>query len=68
MLNLDTHMLVHALRGDLSPHEHELLSSNAWGVAAIVLWELATFTLPLEADREPAAAGEEIGIQPWCGE
>jgi len=41
MLNLDTHMLIHALRGDLDARERELLSSGAWGVAAIVLWELA---------------------------
>jgi PIN domain nuclease of toxin-antitoxin system len=41
MLNLDTHMLVHAWRGDLKPRERYLLSENPWGVAAIVLWELA---------------------------
>ena len=41
MINLDTHMLIHALRGDLRPRERELLSSQSWGVAAIVLWELA---------------------------
>lgn len=41
MLNLDTHMLIYALRGDLRPRERELLSDNAWGVAAIALWELA---------------------------
>jgi len=41
MLNLDTHMLIHALRGDLDQRELELLSSNTWGIAAIVLWELA---------------------------
>lgn len=41
MINLDTHMLIHALRGDLRERERELLSANAWGVAAIVLWELS---------------------------
>lgn len=41
MFNLDTHMLIYALRGDLRPRERELLSDNAWGVAAIALWELA---------------------------
>lgn len=44
MLNLDTHMLIHALRGELRPHERELLSEDAWGIAAIVLWELAKLT------------------------
>ena len=41
ILNLDTHMLIHAMRGDLRARERELLSGSAWGVAAIVLWELA---------------------------
>lgn len=41
MLNLDTHVLIHALRGDLRPRERELLSASGWGIAAIVLWELA---------------------------
>jgi PIN domain nuclease of toxin-antitoxin system len=40
-LNLDTHILVHALQGSLDDAERELLSENDWGVAAIVLWELA---------------------------
>jgi PIN domain nuclease of toxin-antitoxin system len=41
MLNLDTHVLVHALRGDIRPGERVLLRANTWGIAAIVLWELA---------------------------
>jgi PIN domain nuclease of toxin-antitoxin system len=41
MLNLDTHILIQALRGDVRPTERALLSANTWGVAAIVLWELA---------------------------
>ncbi len=41
MLNLDTHVLIHALRGDLRPRERGLLAADSWGIAAIVLWELA---------------------------
>jgi len=41
MLNLDAHVLIHALRGDARARERELLAGNPWGVAAIVLWELA---------------------------
>lgn len=40
MLNLDTHVLIHALAGSLKPREKKLLSSNDWSVSAIVLWEL----------------------------
>ena len=41
MLNLDTHVLIYALAGALKPAERELLSSQPWGVSAIVLWEIA---------------------------
>ena len=41
MLNLDTHVLIHALRGDLRARERALLSGHPWGIAAIVLWEMA---------------------------
>jgi len=34
-------MLIHALRGDVRPAERTLLAGDSWGVAAIVLWELA---------------------------
>ncbi len=41
MLNLDTHILVHALEDGLTPPEHRLLVAEPWGVSAIVLWEIA---------------------------
>ena len=41
MLNLDTHILLFALDGSLTPSEHRLLASEPWGVSAIVLWEIA---------------------------
>ena len=41
MLNLDTHILIHAVAGSLRDHEEELLRANAWGVSCIVLWEIA---------------------------
>jgi PIN domain nuclease of toxin-antitoxin system len=41
MLNLDTHILICAFSGDLTPRERKLLSSQRWGISAIVLWELA---------------------------
>lgn len=41
MLSLDTHILVHALRGGLTAGEERLLSSRSWSISAIVLWELA---------------------------
>ncbi|MBI3278703.1 MAG: PIN domain-containing protein [Acidobacteria bacterium] len=41
MLNLDTHILVHALAGNLSAREQAVLSRERWGISAIVLWEIA---------------------------
>lgn len=44
MLNLDTHVLIHALAGDLTARETSLLRSRRWGISGIVLWELAKLT------------------------
>jgi PIN domain nuclease of toxin-antitoxin system len=41
MLNLDTHILVHALQGKLKKTELQLLAHHSWSISAIVLWELA---------------------------
>jgi hypothetical protein len=38
MLNLDTHVFVFALAGDLRPAERRLLERDRWGISAIVLW------------------------------
>jgi PIN domain nuclease of toxin-antitoxin system len=41
MLNLDTHILLHALAGRLEPHEYRLLTGDVdWGISSIVLWEI----------------------------
>lgn len=41
MLNLDTHILVLAMEGDLRHSEQALLRGSPWSISAIVLWELA---------------------------
>ncbi len=41
MLNLDTHVLLHAVAGSLTPAERRLLSADRWSISAIVLWEIA---------------------------
>ena len=40
MLNLDTHILIYALSGDLTPLETKKLSDQTWSISAIVLWEI----------------------------
>ena len=41
MLNLDTHILVASLIGDLTPRELKLLTHQNLAISDIVLWELA---------------------------
>jgi PIN domain nuclease of toxin-antitoxin system len=41
MLNVDTHVLLYAVAGDLKPRETELLRGETWSISAIVLWEIA---------------------------
>ena len=41
MLNLDTHILIHALADELTSKERKLLSEDDWGISSIVLWEIS---------------------------
>jgi PIN domain nuclease of toxin-antitoxin system len=41
MVNVDTHILVFALMGEVADRERRVLASNTWSVSAIVFWELA---------------------------
>ncbi len=41
MLNLDTHILLYAVTGDLTPAEGRMLRAQPWSISAIVLWEIA---------------------------
>ncbi len=40
MLNLDTHIVLFALAGDLRKREEELLARHPWSISSIVLWEI----------------------------
>lgn len=44
MLNLDTHILIHALSGDLTKAEEKLLAKEEWTISSIVLWEISKLT------------------------
>lgn len=69
MLNLDTHILIHALTDRLRPREKALLSEHPWGISAIVLWEVAKLcqlgriTLDLD-DREVGRVLSRIPVWP----
>ena len=40
MLNLDTHILIHAIGGALTKVEQQVLAVEEWGISDIVLWEI----------------------------
>jgi len=41
MLNLDTHILLHAIAGRLTRRERRILEADGdWSISAIVLWEI----------------------------
>lgn len=40
MLNLDTHILIFALQGSLSPRERGIIEGEEWSISSIVLWEI----------------------------
>ena len=69
MLNLDTHILIFALLGDLQPDEENLLARNGWSISAIALWELAKLiqlgrvSIDVE-DRDPARILDQIHVWP----
>ena len=48
MLNLDTHIVLHALTGDLTRRERALLTGDSWSISAIVIWEIGKLA---ELDR-----------------
>jgi PIN domain nuclease of toxin-antitoxin system len=56
MLNLDTHIVVALLSGDLNKAEHRLVADNPLAISDIVLWELAKLVQlrRLELDFEDA--------------
>ncbi len=57
MLNLDTHMVVALLQGDLSNKERALIVAEPLAISDIVLWELAKLIQldRLELDLDDAA-------------
>ncbi|HEY7714969.1 MAG TPA: type II toxin-antitoxin system VapC family toxin [Candidatus Binatia bacterium] len=68
MLNLDTHVLIYALTGDLTPRERALLSNEIWSISAIVIWEIAKLSelgrIELDLDH-PELARALARIQTW---
>ncbi|HEX4750045.1 MAG TPA: type II toxin-antitoxin system VapC family toxin [Bryobacteraceae bacterium] len=70
MLNLDTHILIKAFEGSLTPRERNVLTADPeWSISAIVLWEIAKLhelgRLDFGLDHETfAAALDHVRVWP----
>jgi PIN domain nuclease of toxin-antitoxin system len=68
MLNLDTHILIHALIGNITPRERKLLAGDEWSISAMVIWELSKLSqmgrIELDLD-DPGLTRRLAGIQTW---
>ena len=68
MLNLDTHILLHALAGTLKPAERRLLAADRWSIAAIVRWEICKLRQQgrIELDLDDPEVGRILSrIHTW---
>ena len=68
MLNLDTHVLLDAVAGELTAREKRLLTSQRWSISAIVLWEIAKLAqlgrIELDLD-DPLVARTLAAMHVW---
>lgn len=62
MLNLDTHILLYAVTGSLTPKESQLLRTEPWSISAIVLWEIAKLAQlgRIEVDLDDRQVGKVL--------
>jgi PIN domain nuclease of toxin-antitoxin system len=68
LLNLDTHVLLHAVTGNLRPAEDRLLRRQPWSISAIVLWEISKLAQlgRIEVDLDdPIVIRTLSAIQVW---
>jgi PIN domain nuclease of toxin-antitoxin system len=68
MLNLDTHVVLNAMTGQLRSTEIRLLSADQWGISDIVLWEIGKLGQlgRIEIDLDDADVARFLGaLQVW---
>lgn len=68
MLNLDTHVLLLAVAGEVTAAEARLLRGHRWSISAIVLWEIAKLAqlgrIELDLD-DPEVARTLAAVHVW---
>jgi PIN domain nuclease of toxin-antitoxin system len=68
VVNLDTHVLVYALTGEVTDRENRVLSTNSWSISAIVFWELAKLVQlkRIDVDLDDAEVVRTLsGLHTW---
>jgi PIN domain nuclease of toxin-antitoxin system len=68
VVNLDTHVLVFALNGEITDRERRVLSANTWSLSAVVFWELAKLVQlgRIDLDLDDAEVVRTLsGIHVW---
>ena len=68
MLNLDTHVLLHAVAGVLTARESKLLRRARWSISGIVLWEIAKLAelRRIEVDLDDATVARVLSaVHVW---
>lgn len=55
MLNLDTHIVLFSLKGELRQAERELLESDSWAISAVVIWEVEKLARAGRINLSPSA-------------
>jgi PIN domain nuclease of toxin-antitoxin system len=68
MLNLDTHILLGALSGELTSPERRILAAQEWCISDIVIWEIAKLAElgRIDVDLEdPELSRLLAGIRAW---
>ena len=69
MMNLDTHIVINAMTGQLRPAEVRLLSADHWGISDIVLWEIGKLSQlgRVEIDLDDADVARFLGaLHVWA--
>lgn len=64
MLNLDTHMLLYAVTGNITKAERAILAGAQWSISAIVLWEIAKLAQlgRIHVDLDDPQVGRVLGL------
>ncbi len=55
MLNLDTHIALFSLKGELRLAERDLLESDSWAISAVVIWEVEKLARAGRINLSPSA-------------